>query len=279
MSAEPVGHAGDSADPSARAAAFTCPNCQADSREPYCWSCGQKRIHEGDLSLGHAWHHVLHEVLHLDGRFFSTMKALLTRPGQLTVDFAEGRRAQHMSPIGLFLALATVYFMFGANWMSTLLDVNGLMKQNPNPKFRAMIERRAAAAGMSVEAFAQYRHEKMAVLFKPIHILAGVVTGGLLLSLLFRGKRRYLAEHMVFVLHTSSFGFVVAFLLGWIIPRYRSVAVLTSIIPLVYVVLAARRVYGGSWGVLVVKGVVLRLVETAVMIVGLSLAALRGLAF
>ena len=279
MSAEPVGRAEEAAPPSAEAGTFTCPNCQATSREPYCWRCGQKRIHEGDLGLRHAWHHVLHEVLHLDGRFFSTMKALVTRPGQLTVDFTEGRRAQHMSPLGLFLALATVYFMLGANWMSSLLDVNALMRENPNPKFRAMIERRAAAAGMSVEAFSAYRHEKLAVLFKPIQIVAGVVTGGFLLSVLFWGRRRYLAEHMVFVLHTSSFGFVIAAAVGWIIPRHREVAVALFLVGLVYFILAARRVYGGSWGALVVKGLVLRLLEMAVMIVALSVAALRGIVF
>jgi uncharacterized protein DUF3667 len=262
MSAEPV----------------TCPNCGAVCHELYCARCGQKRIHEGDLSLRHAWHHVLHEVLHLDGRFFSTMKTLLGRPGQLTVDFTEGRRAQHMSPIGLFLALGTVYFMFAATWMGTLLDLKAVMNQSRNPKITALVERRAAAAGMSVEAYASYRNEKLSGFYKPIHIVA-LLTGGLWLSVLFRGKRRYLAEHMVFVLHTGSFGFVVAAAFGWAIPRHRSLTVVLSLIGITYVVLAARRVYGGSWGVLVAKAVALRLLETAVTTLALGAAFLRGVLF
>jgi len=38
--------------------------------------CGQKRLHEGDLSLGHAWHHVVDEVFHLDGKILVSLKLL-----------------------------------------------------------------------------------------------------------------------------------------------------------------------------------------------------------
>src|SRR5262245_8416703 len=106
-----------SADPVVEAAAapappYVCPNCGTPGDDHYCAHCGQKRIHEGDLSLAHAWHHALHESVHLDSRLFTTLKLLLFKPGQLTLDFVQGRRRRHIGPVTLFLTAAAIYFLF-----------------------------------------------------------------------------------------------------------------------------------------------------------------------
>src|SRR5262245_47034553 len=83
--------------------AFRCLNCGAENRGEFCSRCGQKRLHDGDLTLKHAWHFVLHEMLHVDGKLVSTLRQLLTRPGQLTLDFVEGRRTSQVNPVQLLL--------------------------------------------------------------------------------------------------------------------------------------------------------------------------------
>jgi len=96
--------------------AFTCPNCQTTGQDEYCPHCGQKRFHDGDLSLRHAWHHVLHETLHLDGRVFTTLKLLFTRPGQLTLDFVDWNPTTvdaRLDVIGVFHHLLSFRFATG----------------------------------------------------------------------------------------------------------------------------------------------------------------------
>jgi hypothetical protein len=61
----------------------TCLNCGTPLEGRYCHACGQKAV---SLHLGvHDFvHEATHEFLHLDGKIRSTVKFLLTRPGQLT---------------------------------------------------------------------------------------------------------------------------------------------------------------------------------------------------
>ena len=82
--------------------AFTCPNCGLVDTGEYCSDCGQKRVHDGDLSLHHAWHHLVHETLHLDGRIFHSLKLLFTKPGQLTLDYPRGGAPGTCIPCGSF---------------------------------------------------------------------------------------------------------------------------------------------------------------------------------
>src|SRR2546423_11537437 len=49
-----------------------------------------------------------------DGRLASTLRALLQRPGMLTHEFLEGRRARYISPLRLYLTASLVYFLIAA---------------------------------------------------------------------------------------------------------------------------------------------------------------------
>lgn len=56
----------------------------------------------------------------IERRFFRTLRQVLLRPGQTTLDIAEGRGAMHVPPLRMVLALALVYFAVAA---ATPLDV------------------------------------------------------------------------------------------------------------------------------------------------------------
>jgi hypothetical protein len=53
------------------------------------------------------------EFLHWDGKFPTTMKALMTRPGLLTQEFLLGRRRRWLSPFRLYLTISLMYFFSG----------------------------------------------------------------------------------------------------------------------------------------------------------------------
>ena len=53
----------------------SCLNCGASADGAYCPSCGQS-THEGrEPTLGHFLHDLFHEVAHLDGKVFRTLRA------------------------------------------------------------------------------------------------------------------------------------------------------------------------------------------------------------
>src|SRR5579862_5007507 len=78
-----------------------CTNCGTPLTGKYCSGCGQ-RHHE--LPVHHFWHFVgeaFEDLTHADSRLWQTLIALLFRPGFLTREFLEGRRARYLPPVRL----------------------------------------------------------------------------------------------------------------------------------------------------------------------------------
>lgn len=79
----------------------TCLNCGTVLVGPHCHACGQRaHVHR---TLGAFFHDLLHGVLHFEGRTWRTLPLLAWRPGQLTREYIDGKRARYVSPIALFL--------------------------------------------------------------------------------------------------------------------------------------------------------------------------------
>jgi len=66
----------------------------------------------------------MHEILHLDGRIFSSLRKLLLSPGFLTLEYFKGRRARWISPLRLYLTFSVLCFAFGVLPGSSNLRVN-----------------------------------------------------------------------------------------------------------------------------------------------------------
>lgn len=89
-----------------------CLNCGAELTGRYCHACGQK-IPRPDPTLGEFLRDATEELVHWDGKIPTTLVALMTKPGQLTLDFLQGRRARWLLPLRLYLICSVVYFVTG----------------------------------------------------------------------------------------------------------------------------------------------------------------------
>ena len=85
-----------------------CLNCGTTLKGDFCHQCGQtEHIHRTLASIGHD---LLHGVWHFEGKIWSTLPMLFTRPGELTRRYIAGERARFVSPLALFLF--SVFLMF-----------------------------------------------------------------------------------------------------------------------------------------------------------------------
>lgn len=101
------GH-GDAGDSHSHEAA--CLNCATLLMGTHCHACGQSaHVHK---TIGAFFHDLLHGVFHFEGKIWRTVPMLVFRPGRLTREYADGRRASYVSPIALFLFC--VFLMFAA---------------------------------------------------------------------------------------------------------------------------------------------------------------------
>lgn len=85
-------------------------NCNAVVAGRYCQVCGQENIAPKES----AWHlitHFFYDITHFDGRFFSTVKYLLLKPGFLTAEYTRGRRMSYLHPVRMYVFTSAFFFL------------------------------------------------------------------------------------------------------------------------------------------------------------------------
>lgn len=87
-----------------------CLNCGAALHGRFCHYCGQENIEPKD-SFWHLVTHFVYDVIHFDGKFFSTLKYLLFRPGFLSHEYLRGRRADYLHPIRMYVFTSAFFFL------------------------------------------------------------------------------------------------------------------------------------------------------------------------
>jgi hypothetical protein len=87
-----------------------CLNCGTVLEGKYCHNCGQENL-ELKESFGHMMNHAISDYFHFDHQFFHTLKPLLFKPGFLTNEYMNGRRAQYLHPVKMYIFISIVYFL------------------------------------------------------------------------------------------------------------------------------------------------------------------------
>jgi len=87
-----------------------CLNCGSVLSGQYCGNCGQ-RSRSRLISLWELISDAFGDLLELDSRIWRTIFPLLLKPGKLTRDYLEGRRARFMPPFRTYLVLSILFFL------------------------------------------------------------------------------------------------------------------------------------------------------------------------
>ena len=212
---------------------------------------------------GDAWN----ELSGYDGRIVASFRNLM-RPGQLTVDYLQGRRARYLPPVRLYLIASVVYFLVAATVPE---GVGGLRigvwndrgeTQQLSAEERAAIQAELAelpwpirpmleSAVNDPEAFrARVIKILPRVFFGLLPVFAGIVW-------LFYRSMRFPAA-LVFAVHLHAF----AFLTGAISEAAKftgssavslAVGVIVLVVVSIYALRAQQTVFGGTWPETVAK--------------------------
>ena len=252
--------------------ATVCSNCGAQLHGPFCHACGQKAV-EADVRLHDLFHEAFHEFAHLDGKIFQTLKILVTKPGLLTVEFLNGRRARYLSPVRLYLTCSVLFFGLAALAPDVTRTV---VRVTPSH----------AESGLDPAALKQWQDAASArmghaiVHTFPRVMFALMPTFGVLTWALYRKARPFYAAHLYYAIHFHALVFLLLtfaiplLLVGGIGPTIARAAPGAIV---VYHFMGLRRVFGGTRLETAWKGTVIWLAYSILVLAVMLTIGLRSL--
>ncbi|MDB5134730.1 MAG: hypothetical protein JWP37_1333 [Mucilaginibacter sp.] len=184
---------------------MVCKSCENDHQENYCPECGEKAFNIKQLSLKHFIEETFEGFIHFDNKLFRTIKILITKPGQLSLDHTEGRRVKYMKPVQLFLVVNLIFFFLTASNIFSLRLQNYISyKPFTNYNTRQLVKHKLAKSQLSLAEYEQLFNEKMTSNSKEF-IFIFIPFYGLVFFLLFFWRKRFFTEHLVFAVHFTTF--------------------------------------------------------------------------
>ena len=96
----------------ARKKSAACLNCQTPLRpaDNYCPNCGQENK-TNIIPVSHLVFEVFEDIFHFDTKLWNTLKTSFTRPGKITLDYLEGKRASYVPPVKLYVFVSFIFFL------------------------------------------------------------------------------------------------------------------------------------------------------------------------
>lgn len=255
-----------------------CLNCGEPLRGRFCAACGQRDV-PAYPTVRELAEDAAAELWGWDGRLATTLRALVLKPGHLTREFLQGRRARYIAPFRLYLVASVAYFVLAAGAPELKLESGktvyiGLrigvtatdttrQPGDPDPggdraltpAEREQLLAEIAEAPAFVQPFlraamddpAGLRRRVFETLPRIFFVLLPLFA--LIVSLFYRGRR--FPEHLYFAIHLHAFAFSVLAITELF--KYTRMPLLALVVGLiaflsipVYVPIAFRRVYGGS---------------------------------
>ena len=89
-----------------------CLNCghPLDMSDRYCPNCSQLNSTK-NLTLRDFIEEFLGSIIDYDSRLLKSVKSLILKPGQISLDYVAGKRASYTNPFRFLLSLAIIYFL------------------------------------------------------------------------------------------------------------------------------------------------------------------------
>jgi hypothetical protein len=257
--------------PLLRASAYTAPHgdacvaCGHPLSASYCSACGERRASERRHTLREFATDNIEALTSFDGRAIRTYRLLLTRPGELTLEFIRGVRLRYLPPLQCFLIINVLFFLWSTAVHTRVLDAdlqlhlrNGIYGRTAARLIAEKIVAQHGDSALVVHEFATVTGAQAKSLVLVMVPLFAICVGALTVG---RTPKRYAVHDLVFSLHFYSYVLVLlAGVLSVLIVLVKALppplgatlngqtntilSVSLSLGTAVYLALGLRRVYG-----------------------------------
>jgi hypothetical protein len=285
--------------------ASDCPNCEAVVSGNFCHECGQETVLHPPSTREFVHEFIGHYVA-LEGKLWKSLLLLLFRPGQLTLEYINGRRVRYIQPLRLYLTFSLIFFAVAkydghdqvaapagqghapAAVHGRADGQGGLMREDaPGEIAEGTVDLRKSIGsvnahwGEQADRFARMSPEERDKVMRtafgsyvPYAVFLMMPLFAFYLKILYLGSGRRYGEYLLFALHVNAFAFLALTLLMLVPDLLGIVSFVLWLWLLLYTPVAMRRVYGGSRLVTGVRWLVLMALHVTGM--GLAIGAAFG---
>ncbi len=230
-----------------------CRNCQHPIHHNYCPNCGQHaRDHNTKL-----WNFIaefLEEFIRFDSKFLRTVVPLVSKPGFLTQEWVQGKRARYITPLKIYIMLSAIAFLVISLKINSHTVPSGLdMNVGSGNDLSELMPKRGDNEivyffKQSILAFSKVDKKVLLDQFMgrlPTACFLMVPIAAVLFGLLYVRRSKYYVEHLVFTLHYSAFSFLM--LATAIVVPWNGIGPICYLWVAIYLFLAMKRSYGQGW--------------------------------
>lgn len=214
-----------------------CLNCDTELTGRYCHNCGQENVEQKE-PIGRVFLNLIEGLTFFNSKFFKTLIPFIVKPGLLTKEYNNGKRASFLSPIKMYFFLSFLYFLlyftFGTNLGNTVditigkdvvTDSSKISKQQKDSIYNKIAEARSKEYSnwfsskirkLEMEAIEKDDNSTLEIMNRsflsniPKVVFFVMPFFALVLKLFYR--KNYYIEHLVHSLHIHSFAFLVLIL-------------------------------------------------------------------
>jgi hypothetical protein len=259
--------------------ASDCPNCGAAVSGNFCHECGQETVLHPP-SAREFLHEFIGHYVALEGKLWKSLLLLLFRPGQLTLEYINGRRVRYIQPLRLYLTFSLIFFAVvkftghddvmaddeaghtppAATAPAAAVKKGRMMREDePGEIAAGTVELRKGISnfnahwGEQADRFTNMSPEERDKVMRtafgsyvPYAVFLMMPLFALYLKVLYLGSGRRYGEHLLFALHVNGFAFLALTLVMVVPDLFGIVSFALWLWLLLYTPVAMRRVYGGS---------------------------------
>jgi hypothetical protein len=230
-----------------------CLNCGTEVIGKFCHHCGQENV-EVHENFFHIATHTIADFFHFDSKFFRSIKPLFFAPGFLTLRYWEGKRSYYIHPLRLFFFITIVMVIVTNAYYHKFeqqIQNERIVRSTPSDPSSEEEVKRSQQVEKQLRSAIDKTFDYLAIYLKYISFVL-LPLYALVFKILYRKRKLFYVDHIVYTMHLQSFVYVVISLLLliplFITPVAREwwddVAIIAT---LLYLVISLRHVYKQGW--------------------------------
>lgn len=226
----------------------SCVSCNTPLKGKFCYSCGEKVVENNDFSIQNLLHQFINGITNFDSKFLKSFYYLLFKPGQLTLNYVNGRRVSFMKPFQVFIVVNILFFFFLADADVFRIPAKWYFNKEVN------IEKKITDS-KNVELIKQ-QYDNESLTNSKLFIFILIPFFGIIFWMANLKKKLYFGKHIIFAIHYLSFFMLFSVCLV-ITPKEiwtpRAIQAVLLISNFIYLFFAIRKFYNNTNKVAFIK--------------------------